>query len=215
MTRVRRVVGQKAQVQTQEPLVKLVHVCEIHYAKEVPNPPLSTQLVMTTDTLNAEAIVPASVAIELAKELADEIGRESYEPCTSYDCTNTRCKGWISTLNELKKKYKNLQDKEPDYSVHLDTIDWVNSIIDWALEYTKYNGMIDDYAEIASHVFDDVDYNVFEELLEVGYSPEEIFKAFSKYLDEDDILMQFCHLKDQSKEVAEFLKKMNFNCDEE
>jgi len=216
---VRRVAGEKAQTQSrpqsQEPLVRIAHSCDIHYAEDRPNPPLGTQLVMTSKTLSAEAVVPASVAIQLAKDLAEETSYESSQPCLSYDCTNAKCKGWINTLKSLAEEFKDLQDKEPDYSVHIDPTDWYNSIINWALEYTKDNGDINSYAEIASRALAEVDDQVYEELLEAGYTPEQIFKAFSKHLDEGEILYQMCHLKDNYEEIKKFLEEQGYNCDED
>jgi len=219
VARVRHVVAGKVEAQvrsqTQEPLVRIVHSCDIHYAEEVPNGHGGTTLEMTTKTLSAEAIVPASKAIELAKDLAEQIYDESNNPCHSYDCQNAKCKGWIATLNELREEYKHLQDREPDYEVDLMSDDWYNSLVNWALDYTKEHELLDDFAKIASYALAEVTDEIIEELLEAGYSPEGIFNAFSKYLDENEVLYQMCHLKDDYPEVAEFLKEMNFNCDEE
>lgn len=207
----------EAQVRSQvkEPLVRIVHSCDIHYAEEVPNGHGGTTLEMTTKTLSAEAIVPASKAIELAKDLAEQIYDESNNPCHSYDCQNAKCKGWIATLNELREEYKDLQDKEPDYDLELMSDNWNSDLIYWAFEYTKEHGLIDDYAHLARYALPEVNDEVIQELLEAGYSPEEIFNAFSKYIEDYEILYQMCYLKDDYPEVAEFLKEQEYECDEE
>ena len=201
--------------QAKEPLIRIVHTCDIHYAKEVPNGHGGTQLTMTSKTLSAEAIVPASKAIELAKDLAEQIYDESNNPCRSYDCQNAKCKGWIATLNELREEYKDLQDRDADYEVHVFDEDGTSELIEWALNYTKEHGLLEDYAKIASYALAEVDDQVLEELLEAGYSPEEVYKAFSKYLDENEVLYQMCHLRDRYEEVAKFLKEQEYECDEE
>ena len=195
-----------------EPLVKINHTCTIHYAKEEPNPPLGTQLVMTSETLQASAIVPANVALALAKDLAEEIFDESNNPCLTYDCQNSKCKRWINILNELSAKYKDLQNKEADYEVELESDDF-NDLISWALDYTKDHGLIDDYAEIASYFLAEIDNQVLEELIRAGYSPYEIYEAFRGHIDEDDLLFQLCYLKDYD-EVGEFLKEMGYECED-
>lgn len=198
-----------------EPLVRISHECDIHYAEEVPNGYGGTELRMTSKILKASAIVPASVAVELAKELADDIAYESSNPCLSYDYLNADCRGWINTLESLKEEYKDLQDKEPDYEVEVYSDDWYNDLIGWALQYTKNNGMLSDYAEIASNALAEVNEDTYEELLEAGYSPSEVFEVFSEYIAEDDILFHMCFLRERYPKVDEFLKEMEYNCDEE
>jgi len=168
---------------------------------------------MTSETLTAEAIVPASVAIQLAKDLAEEIFDESNSPCLSYDCQNAKCKGWIATLQSLKEEYKDLQDREPDADVEIEPDDWYDGLIEWALEYTKEQGLLEDFAHIASHALAEVNFETFEELLEAGYSPQQIYNTFSKYLKEYTILDEFCYLKDDYPEVKEFLKEQGYKCD--
>lgn len=213
----KRVVVGKTQVQvksqSQEPLVKIVHSCDIHYAEEVPNPPLGTKLTMTSETLSAEAIVPASKAVELAKDLAEEISYESSQPCLSYDCTNAKCRRWISTLESLREEYKHLQDKEPDYSVHLDLDDWYSGLVHWALDYTKERGLLNDHVFILAFTGDGIYEDDIEELIRWGYIPSEIHGVFSNYLDEETLMEYFCDLKEHYPEVAKFLKEQGYKCD--
>ena len=201
--------------QVKEPLVRIVHTCDIHYAEDRPNGFGGTHLVMTSKTLSAEAIVPASKAIELAKDLAEEIWDESNSPCLSYDCENAKCKGWINALKSLAEEYKDLQDKEPDYDLELMSDNWGNDLIYWAFEYTKEHGLIDDYAHLARYALAEVNDEVLQELLDAGYTPEQIFDAFSKYIEDYEILYQMCYLKDQYPEVKKFLEEQEFECDEE
>ncbi len=188
--------GAKVEAKVEEPLVRVSHMC----------------LTKNNTVLSAEVVVPAREAIKLAKLLANEKNNEYRNPCTSVKCQSAKCKMWISILNRLKEKYSDLQDELADYEVSLDDEYILGELIRWALKYTKEHEMLDDYAEIVVKVLGDVDYEFIEDLLEYGYTPREIFNAFRKYIYEEDVLREFCYIRDDYIIIQRFLEEIGHSC---